>query len=656
MKLDFATYKNKVHGGWIGKCAGGILGAPIECIKAFNDIPLTDDLFAVNYPNDDLDLQLLWLDMVKLYGANVRESDFAAHWKKHVGFPWNEYGIATRNIKCGLLPPFSGAHNNYYWNASMGCPIRSEIWGMLSAGNPKLAARYAKMDASLDHHGFSVEAEQFLSACAAIAFFESDIENIFKKAMDIFDEQNDVIKLVNDVISWWKKCSYPVAMSKIKSQWGDADFTSAPMNVGFTLLALLHNGKNFEGVMDALHLRHDSDCVAATAGALIGIINGYESIPDNWKTLVGNEVVISAEVIGIDAPKSITDLAEQTCRAAIPFLTIKDDLDLTGDWPLPYPVSKKEYHFISTIENDVFTFSYENLTSENQRVEIELSSKHIRFEQSRFQLNLKPEEKISGNTKSDSTENEGTVINYDCLISINNAGKQSISQGLPGYGSYILLGTFIHHDLARISAHDEYPEHGLSSLPSVDYMNHDGLDMREEFIDIFHPETYLNETGWRKYPFLVQKISPDDFRINFSNYYYGKGERVVYLSSTIACEADNKKWFCIGSTAPFQFRINNELLYEKKHTSRSRIGDNILVADLKKDLNHLLIKVGLITDDNIFEIGIKEFTGKHPHQEQWALMVPTLPAVALVSKKTCIEKQMEFPAVQESVYNFADEV
>lgn len=649
MKLDIVTYKNKVLGGWVGKCAGGILGAPIEGIKAFNTIPLTDDLFSVNYPNDDLDLQLLWLDMVKKVGASVRETDFANHWKNHVGFPWNEYGIATRNIKSGMLPPYTGSHNNYYWNASMGCPIRSEIWGMLCAGNPAMALKYAKMDASLDHKGFSVEAEQFLSACAAIAFFEPDMETIFLQALQHFEKNSLIMQLVSDIINCWKTCSYTVAMGKIKSKWGDADFTSAPMNVGFTILALLYNGKSFDGVMDALHLGHDSDCVAATAGALIGIINGYDSIPDKWKTLVGNEVVISAEVTGIDAPKTITELAEQTCRAAVPFLTSNDDLYLTGVWPSPYTISKKEYHFISAIENDVFTFSYENLTTEHQRVEIELSSKHIRFEESGIQLNLKPGEKISGNTKSDSTEHGMTVINYDCHITINNVDKQSISQGFPVYGSYILLGPFIHHDLARISAHEEYPEHGLSSLPSVDYMNHDGLDMTEDFIDIFHPETYLNESEWHNHPFLVQKILPDDFRINFSDYYYGKGERVVYLYSTIACEADNKKWFSIGSTAPFQLRINNELLYEKKHTSRSWIGDNIVVADLKKGVNHLLIKVGLITDDNIFEIGIKEFTGKHPHQEQWALMVPSLPAVALENKKTGIEKQMEFPAVQESI-------
>ncbi|WP_310391853.1 ADP-ribosylglycohydrolase family protein [Hymenobacter sp.] len=626
MTLDFDVYQDKVLGGWVGKCAGGILGAPIEGIKAFNTIPLTDDLFAVNYPNDDLDLQLLWLDMVKQHGADVRETDFAAHWKNHVGFPWNEYGVATRNLSCGLLPPLSGRHNNYYYHASMGCPIRSEIWGMLCAGNPRLAMTYAKMDASLDHDGFSVEAEQFLSACAALAFVESDIERILTQAVQLLEPNAAMAQLVADIVGWWKTCSYPVAMGKIKSKWGDADFTSAPMNVGFTILALLHNGQHFDCVMDALHLGHDSDCVAATAGALIGIIHGYRSIPEKWKKLVGNEVVISAEITGIDSPKTITDLAAQTCRAAIPFLNQDESMSSTGQWPRPYPVTKKQHHFLPNYDQGTLRFSYENLTDEKHTVVVELKSEHLAFEQTAVELTVAARTKTEGSVRGHHVADAGRAParTYACEVRVNGGPGAAYHQGTPVYGSYVLIGPFIHDDPARLPMRPDYPEHGLSSMPSVDYMNHDGLNMQEEFIDLAHPEIYLDESTWPQYPFQVQKISPDDFRIDFSRYYYGKGERVVYLYSTIECPEDTKKWVSIGSTAPFQLRINQELLYEKAHTSRSWIGDNVVLADLKKGRNTLLIKVGLITDANLFELGFREFTGKHPHQEQWALLVPAL--------------------------------
>ena len=189
--LDYTTYLDKIHGGWIGKCAGGILGAPIEGYKAFNQIELSEKLFETNFPNDDLDLQVLWLDMVKQKGPWVRENDFADHWKQHVRFPWGEYGVASRNLALNVYPPELGTHNNHYRYRGMGSPIRSEIWGMLCPGMPERAAFYAEIDSSLDHRQFSIDAEKFLSSCAAEAFFESDLRNIFQVALSLFSEESE---------------------------------------------------------------------------------------------------------------------------------------------------------------------------------------------------------------------------------------------------------------------------------------------------------------------------------------------------------------------------------------------------------------------------------------------------------------------------------
>ena len=67
----------------------------------------------------------------------------------------------------------------------MGCPIRSEIWGIICAGNPEMAKEYAYIDACLDHADNSVYAEQFLACIEAMAFYESDIVSLIKKGMEI---------------------------------------------------------------------------------------------------------------------------------------------------------------------------------------------------------------------------------------------------------------------------------------------------------------------------------------------------------------------------------------------------------------------------------------------------------------------------------------
>lgn len=625
MTLNYETYYDKVLGGWLGKCAGGILGAPIEGIKAFNNIKLSKKLFEVNYPNDDLDLQLLWLDMVKQKGALVRGNDFAVHWLRHVEFPWNEYGIASRNLKQGIFPPQSGQHNNHYYAESMGCPIRSEIWGLLNPGNPGKAAFYAGIDASLDHYGFSVDAEKFLSACASIAFFETDITKIFKQALDVVNKNSTMFQLVQNVMQWQAHCGYKAAAGKIKSFYGDADFTSAPMNVGFTLLVLLDKGNGFGCVMDALHMGHDSDCIAATAGALVGIISGYRKIPQQWKDLVGNEVVVSKEIKGIEAPVTITGLAEQTCRAGLDFIRASKKIRLEGKWPGGYTTNAARYHLQSVIEDGVLKLQYENLSSGKQLVQLMPQSKDIKFSERKITFEVKGKSVFNYEIPVSLPAAIENTVKYTINIIIDSKKAGSVERGVAGYGSWLLAGPFIEDNKSRLSAyHKQYPEHGLSSLPSVQYMNHDKINTGKEFLT---PDTIgriMNAENRDSFPFHVQRIIPSDFRITPNRYYYGKGERCLYLLSYLHLDEDKKMWVSIGCSNPFTLSINNRRVHVQDKVERAWPGNSIILFPFKKGKNRLVIRLDGIIDDNRLEIGFKDFTGKHPHQEQWSLLVPAV--------------------------------
>ncbi|HHV98875.1 MAG TPA: hypothetical protein GXX36_04765 [Clostridiaceae bacterium] len=66
MILSLNEYKNKVLGCWMGKNIGGTLGAPFECKRGVYDIDFyIQDLGGEPLPNDDLDLQLVWLNVVE---------------------------------------------------------------------------------------------------------------------------------------------------------------------------------------------------------------------------------------------------------------------------------------------------------------------------------------------------------------------------------------------------------------------------------------------------------------------------------------------------------------------------------------------------------------------------------------------------------------
>ena len=166
MKLDFATYKDKVMGCWAGKNIGGVLGAPFEGLRQVNDISFyTQDLSMGPPPNDDLDLQIIWLAAVERYGRNVNASILGEYWLSYVIPNWVEYGTGKANLRAGLQPPLSGLVDNTYKD-SCGCYIRSEIWACLAPGNPELAARYAYEDAIVDHEGEGMYGEKEKAAKA----------------------------------------------------------------------------------------------------------------------------------------------------------------------------------------------------------------------------------------------------------------------------------------------------------------------------------------------------------------------------------------------------------------------------------------------------------------------------------------------------------
>ena len=123
MKLTFNEYRDKVRACWLGKNIGGTLGAPFECIRGVYDISYyTHDLSLGVLPNDDLDLQLVWLNAAEEYGKNVNAEILGEYWISYVTADWSEYGAGKNNMRYGLMPPISGWYKNHNKD-SCGCFI-----------------------------------------------------------------------------------------------------------------------------------------------------------------------------------------------------------------------------------------------------------------------------------------------------------------------------------------------------------------------------------------------------------------------------------------------------------------------------------------------------------------------------------------------------
>jgi len=68
MKINKKWYEDKVQACWIGKNIGGTIGGPFEGVEEMVEVTGFTTEKGQPLPNDDLDLQLLWLKAIEERG------------------------------------------------------------------------------------------------------------------------------------------------------------------------------------------------------------------------------------------------------------------------------------------------------------------------------------------------------------------------------------------------------------------------------------------------------------------------------------------------------------------------------------------------------------------------------------------------------------
>ncbi|HCE45568.1 MAG TPA: ADP-ribosylglycohydrolase family protein [Lentisphaeria bacterium] len=341
MRLNEKEYRDKVLGCWIGKNIGGTIGAPFEWKRQVNNVKFyVQELNGNPLPNDDLDIQLLWLAAMEQHGLGVTSNTLAEYWCSYVTPHWAEYGTGKINMRSGLPPPLSGTFGNLYKH-SCGAYIRSEIWACISPGLPHVAAKLATKDAVLDHgDGEGTWAEIFMASLESAAFMEKDIFKLIDIGLSYIPKDCGVAKAVNTTLKCFKskKTWLQTRDEVLKHHRGGLTFChtsdedrkkgydegvlgyDVPSNIAFTLAPLLYGGKDFAKVQCmAVNLGEDTDCTAATAGSIWGIIHGAKAIPQKWIDPIGRSIatiVLDLGDIGWAIPKDVDNLTERTVNLA----------------------------------------------------------------------------------------------------------------------------------------------------------------------------------------------------------------------------------------------------------------------------------------------------------------------------------------------------
>ena len=342
--LSFEQLKDKIYGCWNGKNIGGVLGAPFEAYRQLNDVTfyVQKDLEGNPPPNDDLDLQLVWLEAVEKYGRQIDAKILGEYWLSYITPNWVEYGTGKCNMGAGMMPPVSGYVANPYRD-SCGCFIRSEIWACLCPGHPELAVRYAYEDAIVDHAGEGMYGEIFCAAVQSAAFVESDKMKLIEIGLSYLPENCGVAKAIRLVLEAYQNGvpyqetrirllteitgSFGLQMVNLKNfddglPLGNSGY-DAPSNIGIVIIGWLYGEDDFgKSLCIAVNCGEDTDCTAATLGAILGIVHGNSNLPEEWLKPIGGVITTCSINLtsGISVPKSISELSDRVMRNIPSFL------------------------------------------------------------------------------------------------------------------------------------------------------------------------------------------------------------------------------------------------------------------------------------------------------------------------------------------------
>lgn len=615
-RIDYNEYLDKVYGCWLGKCISGTIGAPFEGMKEQFEYEFHPKAMEKMLPNDDLDLQVLWLDVLERKGINIASEDLAEAFVEKCPYDFGEYAYFKKNYKRGIHPPLSGTYNNRYYSEGMGCAIRSEIWACISPGNPDLALQYAKKDGSLDHGEESVYSEQFLAGLEAEAFFESDIYKLFEKGLTLIPENSKISGCVKDVIEWCSlKHDWRFVRGLIINKYGHPDCTNLFQNIGFTILSLIYGKGHFiNTTMLALNCGYDTDCICATSGAILGIIHGANNLIKNYN------LEDTGYILGVNITRhsyKIYDLALDTCRVGISVCkTLNTEVEIfnipTGQIPL-----------ISAGNSDTpeIQVEYDGLPAiglgQRKKVKIYIKNKSRSLLHGRlllempenFEINCKEKDIVVPAEAERIIEVELYVDRNVYILNETNIitarlldGDKEIAAykfGIAGAAIWKVYGPFWDNvvEVPHVELGESYFKYicGNDENETADLLRDYHLNATVDIDKEYMPEEKITEydtmciTDPSKNGITVQTFED---RICFSDLVSIQGPCSLYLIRHLYFNEDKSVCINIGHTDAYKLWINGELISKSEAvTWWTAENKHILGHKLKKGENRIVIKL-----------------------------------------------------------------
>lgn len=343
------TLFDKIHGAWVGRIVGCMLGKTVEGIRTNELIPflketgnfplhryiyrsdLTDEIcdkynFSFRHTvyadeidgmpvDDDTNYVILAQLIVDRYGKEFTPDNVAKIWldSQNRNAYCTAERVAFRNLSNGYRPPYSAVYKNPYreW---IGAQIRGDYFGYINPGNPEKAAETAWRDASISHIKNGIYGEMFISAMIASAAVESSAEKIIQSGLTQIPYTSRLYEAVSKVIDMHRsgtpKTECFDCIHSLFDEYTGYGWCHTIPNAMIVTASLLYGEGDFgKSICMAVETGFDTDCNGATVGSILGMANGIDGISEYWQKPINN--TLHTSVFGVGTVR-ITDKVRET--------------------------------------------------------------------------------------------------------------------------------------------------------------------------------------------------------------------------------------------------------------------------------------------------------------------------------------------------------
>ncbi|MEE6257485.1 ADP-ribosylglycohydrolase family protein [Plantactinospora sonchi] len=348
-----APEPDRLHGAWLGRAVGCLLGKPVEKIprEGIREIltatgrwPLRGYFTAAGLPvevaarwpwnrrsavhslaeningmpeDDDLNFALLALRILETRGPEFSSVDVAQAWLDWLpgGRVFTAERVAYRNLLLGLTPPETARRHNPFreW---IGAQIRTDVYGWVNPGRPDRAAELAYRDAALSHVRSGVYGALWVAAMTSAAVVAADVETVLDAGESVLPPGSRFTTAVREARALGAAASgdddWESVLDALYARHGHLHWVHVRNNAALVAAALAYGrGDLVRSICAVVSGGWDTDSTGATVGSVTGALTGAAGLPAEWTAPLRGR--LHSSIAGFDGI-SFVELAERTRR------------------------------------------------------------------------------------------------------------------------------------------------------------------------------------------------------------------------------------------------------------------------------------------------------------------------------------------------------